>query len=138
LEEKMSRKSAREIAFKVVFGYSFQLEEDINNLYIRYKEQDEIANDDQEYIEDVINGVKNNLSSIDEKIKAHLKDWDFKRLSQVDIAILRISIYEILYREDIPKKVSVNEAIELAKSFGEDSSSKFINGILAEIIKEKS
>ena len=134
----MSRKSAREIAFKVVFGYSFQLEEDINNLYIRYKEQDEIANDDQEYIEDVINGVKNNLSSIDEKIKAHLKDWDFKRLSQVDIAILRISIYEILYREDIPKKVSVNEAIELAKSFGEDSSSKFINGILAEIIKEKS
>ena len=68
-------------------------------------------------------------------IKSHLKDWSFERISKIDLAILRLAIYEIKYREDIPCKVSVNEAVELAKIFGEDSSPAFINGVLAEILK---
>lgn len=73
---------------------------------------------------------------IDEKIKAHLKDWDFNRINKIDLAILRLAIYEICFVDDIPCKVSINEAVELSKAFGEDSSSSFVNGILAEIIKE--
>ncbi len=81
-------------------------------------------------------GISNNRSTIDEKIKSHLKDWDFNRINKIDLAILRLAIYEICFVDDIPCKVSVNEAVELSKAFGEDSSSSFVNGILAEIIKE--
>ena len=134
----MSRKHAREVTFKLLFESSFQKEELINTLYTRYKEDEEISKEEEEYILDVIEGVQSNLSSIDEKIESHLKDWNFKRLSQVDISILRLSIFELFYRDDIPEKVSINEAVELAKVFGDDNSPKFINGILAEIIKDKS
>ena len=82
-------------------------------------------------------GISNNRETIDEKIKSHLKDWDFSRINKIDLAILRLAIYEICFAEDIPCKVSVNEAVELSKAFGEDSSSSFVNGILAEIITEE-
>ena len=82
-------------------------------------------------------GISNNRLAIDEKIKSHLKDWDFNRINKVDLAILRLAIYEICYIDDIPCKVSINEAVELSKAFGEESSSSFVNGILAEIIKEE-
>jgi len=82
-------------------------------------------------------GISSNCQTIDEKIKAHLKDWDFKRINKIDLAILRLAIYEICFVKDIPCKVSINEAVELSKAFGEESSSSFVNGILAEIIKEE-
>ena len=82
-------------------------------------------------------GISNHCDEIDEKIKAHLKDWDFKRINKVDLAILRLAIYEICFVDDIPCKVSINEAVELSKVFGEDSSSSFVNGVLGEIIKDE-
>jgi N utilization substance protein B len=136
----MSRTVARESAFKIVFETAFQAETP-DELYERFFElQDEkldVTEDDQKYIKDIINGINENLTTIDEKIKSHLKDWSFERISKVDLAILRISTFEILYRDDIPVKVSVNEAVELAKQYSDEASSSFINGILAEIIKEK-
>ena len=81
-------------------------------------------------------GISQHQEDIDEKIKSHLKDWDFGRINKIDLALLRLAIYEICYEPDIPCKVSVNEAVELSKAYGEDSSSSFVNGILAEIIKE--
>ena len=100
------------------------------------EEKYEITEEDNVYVNEIITGIQENEASIDEKIKSHLKDWSFERISKVDIAILRLAIYEIVYRQDIPCKVSVNEAVELAKIFSEDSSPAFINGILAEILKE--
>ena len=135
----MSRTTARETALKIIFELSFQ-DEKLKKLYDEYVESQEtkldINREDNEYIESVINGVEEKVSELDEKIKAHLKDWNFERISKVDLAILRLSIYEILYRDDIPYKVSINEAVELSKTFSEESSPSFINGVLAEIIKE--
>ncbi|MBO5143319.1 MAG: transcription antitermination factor NusB [Clostridia bacterium] len=136
----MSRKVAREVAFKIVFELAFQNDEEAAKLYEKMieasEEKFEITEEDNLYINEMIDGIQSNESSIDEQIKSHLKDWSFDRLSKIDLAILRLAIYEINYREDIPCKVSVNEAVELAKIFGEDSSPAFINGILAEVLKE--
>ena len=137
----MSRKNAREVVFKIVFELIFQEDAEAKQLYSElidsFENDYEITQEDEQYINDVLDGINLNKSSIDEKIKAHLKDWNFERLNLVDVAILRLSTYEICYRKDIPCKVSVNEAVELAKVFSDDSSPKFINGILAEIIKDE-
>lgn len=136
----MSRKIAREIAFKLVFAANFQ-EEEINidemtaTLIKELNKANEVNKEDLEYIKSVSKGVSEKVSKLDEAIKSHLKGWKMERICKTDLAILRLAIYEILYREDIPYKVSVNEAVELAKSFGEDSSPAFINGVLAGIIK---
>ena len=135
----MSRKVAREVAFKIVFELAFQNDEEAAKLFEKLLEASdekyEITEEDNVYINGIITGIQSNESSITEIIKSHLKDWSFDRISKIDLAILRLAIYEIKYREDIPCKVSVNEAVELAKIFGEDSSPAFINGVLAEILK---
>lgn len=137
----MSRKLAREMAFKIIFETSFQKDEKIDeltNMLINTKDNDDdnILPEDNEYIIQITTGVKEKESELDEHIKNHLKGWTMERISKVDIAILRLAIYEILYRDDIPYKVSVNEAVELAKEYSDDSSPAFINGVLAEIINK--
>jgi N utilization substance protein B len=137
---EMSRKTARELAFKLVFEVEFQKDVDIDELIIRLMENSDTPPEnikgDNEYIKEVVKGVFENQINIDNNIKKHLKDWTLDRVLRTDIAILRIAIYELLYREDIPYKVSINEAIELAKIYGEESSPSFINGVLAEIVNE--
>ena len=97
--------------------------------------KEELEGVDQ-YIKSISKGVSEKVSELDEAISKHLKGWKMERICKTDLAILRLAIYEILYRDDIPYKVSVNEAVELAKSFGEDSSPSFINGVLAGIVKD--
>lgn len=136
----MSRKVAREVAFKVIFELAFQQDENAEELFKRLvetsEEKFETTEDDEIYVKEIVSGIQSNGSSLDEKIKSHLKDWSFERISKVDVAILRLAIYEMTERKDIPCKVSVNEAVELAKTFSEDASPAFINGVLAEIMKE--
>ena len=134
----MSRKIARELTFKVIFSFNFQNEDEsietlISNLE---KETNELNEEDKEYISQVVNGVIQNKETLDETIKKYLKEWTMDRINKTDLAILRVSIYEILYREDIPYKVSVNEAVELAKLFSDDTSPSFINGVLARVVNE--
>ena len=139
----MSRKIAREIAFKVIFQTSFQKDEMPSELIERMfgseqAENEEMNDEDNKYIGEITEGVKEKEEELDHIISKHLKQgWSMERISKVDVSILRLAIYEIIYREDIPFKVSVNEAVELAKTFGEDSSPSFINGILAEIINSE-
>ncbi len=134
----MSRKIAREVAFKIIFETSFQGDEKIsklmNELLENAEEKYEVNSEDDKYIQEITEGVKEKEAKLDEEIKKHLKGWTMERLNKVDVAILRLAIYEILYRDDIPYKVSVNEAIELAKVFSEESSPSFVNGVLAEVI----
>ena len=132
----MSRKVARELSFKVIFSFNFQSENEeieslINNLE---NETNDVTKEDKEYIKEIVNGIINNKEKLDEVIKKYLKEWTMDRISKTDLAILRLAVYEILYREDIPYKVSVNEAVELAKAFSDDTSPSFINGVLAGII----
>ena len=134
----MSRKTAREVAFKIIFASNFQNEEItpedmIDALLKETEKNDDVNEEDMNYIKEVVHGVYENMKSLDEKISTHLKGWTMERICKTDLAILRLAIYEILYREDIPYKVSVNEAVELAKAFSEDGSPAFVNGVLAEI-----
>ena len=89
---------------------------------------------DKDYFLEIINGVLNSLKEIDELIESKAKDdWTIDRISKMDLPILRVAIYEIKHREDIDVGVSINEAVELAKKYGSDTSSKFINGLLGQI-----
>ncbi len=134
----MSRKIARELAFKVIFSVDFQHEnEDVEKLIMNLEDETkEITQEDKGYINDIIKGVMAKKEELDEKIRKYLKGWTMDRISKTDLAILRLAIYEITYRDDIPYKVSVNEAVELAKTFSDSTSSSFINGVLAGVVTE--
>ena len=138
----MSRKIAREVAFKIIFSNEFEqdsLKELIENIVsdnelIETTNKNDISSEDKKYIEQVVLGIAEKKEELDEKIKTYLKGWTMDRISKTDLAILRLAVYEMLYREDIPCKVSINEAIELAKAFCEESSPAFINGVLAGVV----
>lgn len=137
----MSRKVAREIAFKTIFSLNFQSEEvnpeEIINSEIKESEQKlDLSRADMDYVKDVCHGVFEKTTELDEQISKSLKSWKMERISKTDLAILRLAIYEIIYRMDIPPKVSVNEAVELAKAFSDANSPSFINGVLASLINK--
>ncbi len=94
--------------------------------------QDHTPHDREYYAfaEELVNGVIEHLSEVDDVIKQYTKNWDFKRIARIDLAILRLAIYEMKYRKDIPPIVSINEAIDLSKVFSIGESRRFINGIL--------
>jgi transcription antitermination protein NusB len=85
------------------------------------------------FASELVNGVLANLADIDARIAAKSKHWSMARMARVDLNILRLAVYELLYRSDIPKNVTMNEAIEVAKKFGAEDSASFVNGILDEI-----
>ncbi|CAM4231302.1 transcription antitermination factor NusB [Paenibacillus tarimensis] len=84
---------------------------------------------------EMVAGVKDHLAEIDDMLQQYLTGWQVDRLSRVDRQILRLAYYELVYREDVPPKAAVNEAIELAKHFGTDESGKFVNGVLGRLLK---
>ncbi|MDD9267522.1 transcription antitermination factor NusB [Paenibacillus sp. GCM10023248] len=88
------------------------------------------------YIMELVEGTYNNKVRIDELLEEYLKGWAMDRLSRIDREVLRLAVYEMLYRDDVPPKVVVNEAIDLAKHYGTDESGKFVNGVLGKMIKE--
>jgi N utilization substance protein B len=88
------------------------------------------------YVQELVEGTRANLAAIDEMLSAYLKGWQIDRLSRVDREVLRLAAYEMVYRNDVPPKVALNEAIELAKHFGTEESGKFVNGVLGKMIKE--
>ena len=110
------------------------LEEQIE-LYLECNEVEE--NEAKEYIKDAVFGIKDNINEIQGLIEKNLKaDWKIDRISKIDLSLLKLAIYEIKYKE-IPYKVAINEALELAKKYGEDNSKNFVNGILASVVKEE-
>ena len=94
-----------------------------------------LSEDDAFFSDRLYEGVRAHLAEIDAEIERHAKDWSVGRIAKVDLSILRIAIYEILYENGIPVGASVNEAVELAKEFGGEKSAGFINGILGAVAK---
>jgi len=88
-----------------------------------------------DYIENSIKDIKTKLDDIDLIIEPHLKKWVIDRLPKVDLAILRVAVYEIKYCDDIPQGVSINEAVDIAKEYSTETSGKYINGVLSSILK---
>lgn len=133
----MNRTKIREQAFKLIYSLEIQKKEPLEEQIELYIESNQITDKNViEYIQDAILGIEKNKKEIIEKIEKNLKaDWKIERISKIDLAILKLAIYEIKYK-DIPFKVVINEAVELAKKYGEDSSKNFVNGILASIVKE--
>lgn len=93
--------------------------------------------DNQKFLQGIVEGVRDNFKAIDKKISSNLRDWKLSRISYVDKNILRFAVYEILFFKKTPIRVSVNEAVELAKKYGGEESYKFINGVLGNLIKEE-
>ncbi len=133
----MNRTETRELTFKLL--YSNEVQKDIGEEEIDiFMKQFEVKNNSQEkYIKDTFYGISENLEEILELIEKNLKEkWSIDRISKIDIAILKLAIYELL-KSDIPYKVVINEAVELAKKYGDDSSKSFINGVLASVVKDR-
>lgn len=133
----MERSAIRELAFKLIYSLEIQKVEDLQEQIKLYIESNNIENNNaEEYIKDAVLGINENKEKITNLIQKNLKaDWKIQRISKIDLAILRLAIYEIKYK-GIPYKVVINEAVELAKKYGEDTSKNFVNGILASIVKD--
>lgn len=133
----MNRSEIREQAFKLMYSLEIQKNENLEEQVELYLESNEILDQNAiEYIKDAVFGIEENKEEIIKKIEKNLKeDWKIERISKIDLVILKLAIYEIKYK-DIPFKVVINEAVELAKNYGEDSSKNFVNGILASIVNK--
>lgn len=133
----MNRSAIREQAFKLIYSLEIQKKESVEEQLELYIENNNLTDKNaQKYIKDAINGIQSNKEEIEDQIKNNLKkDWKIERISKIDLAILKLAIYEIKYTET-PFKVVINEAVELAKKYGEDTSKNFVNGILASVVKE--
>jgi len=132
----MSRTEIRELAFKLIYSLEIQEEKELQEQIDLYIEDNEIeAEKAQEYIKDVILGINENEEEITSIIKSVLTEkWTIERISKINLSILKLAIYEIKYKE-IPFKVEINEAVELAKKYGDETSGRFINGALAKAIQ---
>jgi N utilization substance protein B len=128
----VNRKLAREMAVEFLFQIEFQKDE-IKEQVEDFLDSMEAKDFDKDYFFEIINGVINCLKEIDGIIEKKAKGWAIDRIAKIDLAILRVAIYEIKHREDIPIRVSINEAVELAKKFGAEESSKFVNGLLGQV-----
>ncbi len=104
--------------------------------YLESTPEEECGEVDKIYIHNILEGVIKEVPAIDRHIIKNSKDWTIDRMSRIDLAIMRVAIYEILYREDIPASVSINEAVELAKKYSHEDAGSFINGILGSIYSE--
>lgn len=96
----------------------------------------EMGEEDEEYLKKKTEDVMQRVPELDEKINEVAKGWKTKRMGKVDLTILRLALFEMLYDQDIPEKVAINEAVELGKKFGGDESSAFINGVLAKLVQQ--
>lgn len=132
----MNRSAIREEAFKLIYSFEIQKQEDLQEQIDMYIEANELDSKTKEYIDDAVKGIEIHKEEILQLIEKNLKaEWKIDRISKMDLAILKLAIYEIKFKE-IPFKVVINEAVELAKKYGEDNSKNFVNGMLASIVKE--
>lgn len=133
----MNRKKSREKAMEILFG--MYLSKDSKEDAIEtYKEnyEDSLDGVDFDYIDKTIEGVLKNENEIEKSIEKNLKNWKLDRISKVNLTILKIAVYEMKFAEDVPEKVAINEALDLAKKYSDEKSIPFINGVLDNIFKE--
>lgn len=109
--------------------------EDSIETALEQSEREFLSDEDARFSDRLYDGVQAHLSEIDAEIEAHAKDWSLSRIAKVDLSILRVAVYELLYEKSIPVGATVNEAVELAKTFGGDKSPAFINGVLGAVAK---
>ncbi len=130
----MGRRQAREGTMKLL--YQMEINSDFSDEALTlFLDNFDFDQSESEYINHAIETIRERLTSIDEIIKKYLEGWEITRIAKIDLAILRIAIYEILYRKDIPVQVSINEAIESSKKYSNVDSFRFINGVLGGVVR---
>lgn len=136
------RRNSRRHAFALIYQIPFHENYDAETLAEAYTDYLAALEDDDEgvskeldsaYMIRILSGVLDKLEDIDGVIGKHLKDWRIERISRMDLAVLRLGVYELLYMEDIPAGATINEAVELAKQYGTDESYAFVNGVLGRV-----
>jgi N utilization substance protein B len=131
----MARRAAREAAMRLLYGQSFQAQGEGADLTEMMSEH-RLDEKDAAYIQEVLEGCRAHLPEMDRIIRERAKGWRFDRLSRVDLSVLRLALYEILYRPDIPASVSVHEGVELAKKYSNEKSGAFVNGVLGTYLRD--
>lgn len=132
----MSRRELREQIFKFIFRVEFNSKEEMEEQEKFFFENDELVvnEEDAAYISAKSNKILEMLEEIDGMINQQAKGWTTERMSKVDLTIIRLAVYEMKFDEDVPVGVAINEAVELAKRFGQEESSGFVNGVLAKFV----
>ena len=130
----MTRREIRELIFKMVFRAEFHNEEEIpQQLRLFMDTLDTASEKDRGYIEHKVQDIFAHLKEIDEIIDGSAQNWKTSRMAKVELTLIRLAVYEIRFEEEIPTGVAINEAVELAKAYGEENSASFVNGVLARI-----
>lgn len=134
-----NRHLARTIAMQTLFSWDFngKREQNLNNLIEQNFKQFAPKFNDFGFVKFIVNAVTENLAAIDGYITKYATEWPLDQITIVDRNILRIGVYELIFDQYIPAKVAINEAIEIAKAFGGESSGKFVNGVLGAIYKDQ-
>lgn len=135
---KNSRSTAREMAFKLVFEDMFGTSTAQSMLGVLFDEDvnwNDISQENKEYIEWIRNNTKEHQADVDNVISDFAKDWKIERMNRVDVAILRLAICEIIFRDDVTSAIAINEAVELAKKYSTDDAPQFVNGILGAYVR---
>ncbi len=147
----MTRRELREHCFKMLFGAEFypaeEKEEQMKQYFLAPEEEDfepdgtseilhrvEVKETDEEKILKRVESIMNKIPDLDEQINQVAEGWKTRRMGKVELAILRLAVYEMKYDDQIPDKVAINEAVELAKKFGGSDAPAFVNGILAKLV----
>ena len=130
----MSRKNARVLAYQLIFGYVFTKTKN-DELLSEYQADDTLSLDDKDYIGRLYEGVVDKYDELISLVSDNLHGYTIDRVYKSDLAAMLLSVYEIKYMDDIPNKVALNEALEIVKDFSEERSSKFVNGVLAGVLK---
>ena len=134
--KKQTRSEARDAAFTQVFQMSMH-EDDMDVVLDELLKERPECETNLGYIKQIIDGVTIHKEELEELIKKNLKKgWSVSRISKTSLAIMKLAIFEMKYVEDVPAKVAINEAVELAKRYGEDGEANFVNGLLASVYKE--
>ena len=129
----MGRRELREQIFKLLFRVEFHEKEDMPEQLVLFLEEAEEEMTEQEvrYIAGKYEKIKEKLSELDDLLNSRTEKWTTDRIGKAELTILRLAVYEILFDEEVPVGVAINEAVELAKKFGQDSAKAFVNGVLA-------
>ena len=135
-EKDMTRREIREQVFKMLFRVEFYNQEEMSE-QIALCEDDACSwkEKDKTYIFEKVEKISEKLEEIDAKINEVSEGWKTGRMGKVDLTLIRLAVYEMLYEEDVPAKVAINEAVELAKQYGTDNSPSFVNGVLAKLVR---
>lgn len=132
----MNRSKIREEVFKLLFRVEFVEKEEMEEqAQLFFEDEENATEENQAEIKAKVDAIVANLDSIDAKINEKISGWDTGRIGKVELTILRLAVYEIDKDDNVPTSVAINEAVELAKKFGQDNSASFVNGVLAKIVK---